>query len=89
MRSKQLEAARKQRTTYDDYRRVFNTPHGKRVLHDLMRQFHMLGPGFDPNPYENARMSGETNVVKYVLTKLKANIKTLEKYIEEAENERR
>ncbi len=56
------------------YRMVFNLddPQAKEVLKDLCAAHHIFDVGFDPNPYEHARMTGERNVVLRILTILKA-----------------
>ena len=79
------QMAEKQLATLQDYKRVFNSEQGKRVLYDLMNNFDMMRPTYDPkNPNEIFVREGGRNVVLYILGKLKAETKTLEQYLEEA-----
>ena len=69
----------------EDYREVFGTERGKRVLDDLLKQGHILTSAFDPNPYEMARLEGERNMVLRILALLKESPLKLTQRIDELE----
>ena len=86
---------------YKQYRDIFSSAVGKKILYDLMRQFFVLSPTFKPkflrtlsgdhtiqcDPYETAYREGQRNVVLYILTKMKTDITKMEKLIEGAEKD--
>lgn len=53
-----------------DYRELFDTERGKRVIADLMKNHYVLDSTFDPNPQELALAEGERNVVLRILSLL-------------------
>lgn len=61
----------KQYTLALDYRKVFGSPEGQRVLFDLMKAHHMLSPVFRKDKDEALFHDGERNVVLRIMTKLK------------------
>jgi hypothetical protein len=90
MSDKQVKQARKQVTTIRDYRQVFSSQAGKRVLHDLMSAHHMLGTSFVvKSELETVFNEGQRNVVLRILAKLNTNPEELEKHIEEYERDAR
>lgn len=74
-----------------DYKKVFGSVAGKRVLWDIMQEGHMLAP--TPHPEDQHAMfinEGKRNLVLYILHILKVDVQKLKKQIdEEIENERR
>ena len=56
------------RRKYQKYRIFFESPEGKAILTDMCRAHGVFNGAFDPDPYENARMAGERNVVCRILT---------------------
>lgn len=66
-----------------DYVSTFRTPHGSRVLHDLISNHHVLGPVFSTDPLEMARKEGERNVVLRILTELNVDQTRLQNLIRE------
>ena len=74
-----------------DYKKVFNTPEGQRVLYDLMREFHMLRPTYySSDPQAIYMNEGGRNAVLYILDKLKVDVRKLKARIdEEVRNEQR
>lgn len=69
--------------TLGDYRRTFETDHGRRVLWDLMKNSGMLGTSFVPNdPYTTCYNEGGRAVVLDILKKLNTNVSRLEELIE-------
>ncbi len=71
-----------------DYQAVFKTPSGKVVLHDLMREHHMLSPSYVVgDPHESAKREGERAVILHILQYLNYNLNDLEQAIEEANND--
>lgn len=69
-----------------DYKAVFGSKVGEKVLHDMMQVHGMLSSTFDPNPYEMARKEGERNCILRILTILRVDMKELERKIKEAAN---
>ena len=74
-----------------DYKKVFNSAEGKRVLYDLMREGHILGPAYYPNEPNSVYVNeGKRNMVLFILEKLKTDTVELKALIDkEVENERR
>jgi hypothetical protein len=66
-----------------DYRAVFNTEDGKRVLYDLIKQHNVLQSTFSKDPYEHAFKEGERNTVLRILTLLKIDPIQLDKLIDQ------
>jgi hypothetical protein len=61
-----------------DYKRTFDTPHGKRVLFDLMNVGHILGSTFAKgDPHLSAYKEGQRAIVRRILTKLHIKEKDL------------
>jgi hypothetical protein len=69
----------------NDYTRVFETDHGRRVLQDLMGEFHIFTPTFIPNTGPEATFvaEGQRSVVLYILEKLQ--VRDLDRLAQEAE----
>lgn len=69
--------------TLVDYKRTFSTPHGKKVLWDIMKNSGMLGTSFVINdPYSTCYNEGTRAAALEILKKLNTNIKKLEIMIE-------
>ena len=67
-----------------DYKRTFETVHGKRVLWDLMKNSSMLGTSFAPdNAHTTSYNEGGRAVILHILKKLNTNIIRLEQMISE------
>jgi len=66
------------------YSRLFASDDGKRVLSDLLRRFHALGPTFvEGSPDLSAFREGERNVILYILTRLRMTEADYEKIVQE------
>jgi len=89
MDKKQAKVAKRQIATIQEYKHIFDSVAGKKVLNDLMRNFHIMGSGFDKDPYMHAFRAGEQNVVKYILMKMKQDTNAMLKRLDSAEQERR
>ena len=50
------------------YEVVFGSPEGRKVLHDMMLEAHVLNPVFNPDPYITAFNDGNRNAVLRVTT---------------------
>jgi len=72
-------------TRVDDYQKVFNSPHGKRVLYDLMLTCHMMQPLDTTNPTKMAFEEGQRQVVLRIMTYLKLDVAQLHERIREAD----
>lgn len=66
-----------------DYKNVFSSAQGKRVLEDMCRQHFMFSTTFMKDSHETARREGERLVMLRVLSFLKIDLAKLEKLIEE------
>lgn len=56
-----------------DYRYIFGTDEGQRVLKDLMQRTHMFGTTFDGNPHAMAYNEGRRSVVLHIMKMLEVN----------------
>lgn len=72
-----------------DYKNVFNSKQGKRVLYDLMRQHHVLQTTFAKNdtPHEISFKEGARMVIIRILTLLQQDPRKLEQLIKEADED--
>lgn len=80
-------ALKRRRSKVVDYRNVFNSSQGKRVLYDLMLNHNFLQTSFNKGDDANemAFKEGGRHVVTRILTILKVDPKQLEQLIEEAD----
>lgn len=71
-----------------DYKNVFGSGQGKRVLLDLMKEHSMLSPTIRVkiDPIELAFNEGARNVCLRILKLMKVDVAQLEKLMEDAEN---
>ena len=51
-----------------DYNIAFNSPEGKRVLHDILKNTHVLEPTFKGDPYYTAFNEGARNEALRILS---------------------
>ena len=51
-----------------DYSIVFNSPEGRRVLHDLLKNTHILEPTFSTDPLQMAFNAGARNEALRILS---------------------
>lgn len=73
-----------------DYKQVFSSLAGQRVLQDLIVHGHILGTCFSKgDPYESAFMEGERNAVLRILSVLKTSPAEIQARINEMEERRR
>ena len=79
------KVARRQVARVQDYQQTFSSPHGKRVLYDLMGVCHMLQPLNVSNPQVMAFEEGQRQVVLRILTYLKVDMEKLHERIREAD----
>ncbi len=72
---------------YNDYKSVFGTEEGKRVLFDMMANHHFITPTLSVknNAIEAAFNEGQRNVILRVLTYMKLDIRQIEKLMLEGE----
>lgn len=81
-------ANEKVKQVYLDYLKVFGTPEGKRVLHDMMKAGHMLAPSYVAgDPYGTALREGERKSVLRILGLLKTNITKLNELFKSMDEE--
>ncbi len=81
----QEKSLKKRASLVQEYKTVFSTYAGRRVLYDLMNKHHMLTPSiYEPNMNITFVHEGERNVVLGILKIINENPQKLAKRIEEA-----
>lgn len=66
-----------------DYKGVFETPAGRRVLYDLMSNHHIMSPTYVDGTTEGTLLrEGERRAILRILNILKYDLKTLHERIE-------
>ena len=86
MKSEEKKVAKGYVARSQDYKNVFNSLQGQRVLYDLMKNHHVLSTTHvKGDPYESAMKEGERLVVIRILAFLKLNPQKLQQLIEEAD----
>ena len=84
----QRKAQEKQYATVLEYKRVFGSPDGQKVLHDLMDRFHLLrATHFRGDSHESAFRDGERHVVITIMQILKQNPEKLMELLKQGESE--
>lgn len=84
MAQKKIAPEKKYLAKVSDYKNVFTSAQGKRVLEDLCRNHFVFSTSFvKGDPYESARREGERLVVLRILTHLQIDLLKFEKIIEE------
>tara|TARA_Y100000356_G_C11042294_1_gene174238 strand:+ start:185 stop:451 length:267 start_codon:yes stop_codon:yes gene_type:complete len=76
-----MAAENKQVDLAIDYKAVFSTEEGERVLFDLMKNNFMLAPTFTSCVHEMALREGSRNAILRILSILKVNPEELRKHI--------
>lgn len=66
-----------------DYQKTFSTPHGKKVLLDLINAHSMMQPTFHENSHVMACREGERMVIIRILGILKTSAEKIKKLLEE------
>lgn len=77
------EKARRRIATLEDYKHVFMTPRGQKVLWDLMKEHFIISPTFHENAMEMAYREGQRNTILRILALLKIDTKKLLDKVEE------
>ncbi len=84
MANKKIDPEKKYLVKVSDYKSVFNSATGKRVLEDLCRNHFVFSTSFvKGDQYESARREGERLVILRILSHLKIDLLKLEKLIEQ------
>lgn len=82
----QSKQAKKTLAKIQDYRDVFSSPQGRKVLHDMMYHHGMM----TPHPIDTTKAAlkeGERLVILRILTLLKTDMKQLAERMEEYDRE--
>lgn len=79
--------AMKKADLVSDYKLLFGSEAGERVLFDLMKVGHFMGPSYQGDLHDCVFHEGERNIVNYILTMLKQDPVELKKLIDRQENE--
>ncbi|RLE44514.1 hypothetical protein DRJ16_02135 [Candidatus Woesearchaeota archaeon] len=66
-----------------DYKTVFGSEAGKRVLEDLKRICNVLFTSFRSDPYETAFCEGQRSVFLHIQTMVERDMEEIKKLIEE------
>ncbi len=77
MEAEQVKIAKKQAATIADYRRVFGTDQGKRVLWDILKNAHIMSPCYSGRAEEAVFRDGERNVGLRIMATLKYDVRQL------------
>lgn len=72
-----------------DYKQVFGSQAGERVLQDLMRFSGMLGDESGQDAFTISFNSGQRNIVKMILKNINTNEGDILRHIEQLENRKR
>lgn len=72
MRTPQQQAAADKQFA-EDLQFIFGSSEGKRVLKELMKQYHVLSIPYDPCPHLRAVKEGQRAVVMQILATLNTN----------------
>lgn len=85
MTAKQQLAARAL-SRVQDYKRVFNTQQGKRVLHDMMESHYVMRNTYEgkEDPYGQAFREGQRHVVLRIFSIMETNPSQMEDILREA-----
>lgn len=78
-----LKLRRRQAARIRNYKDVFETETGKKVLHDLMRSHHVLGGLPAKDAYEMYRAEGERNVILRIMSLLNIDPLKFESHMKE------
>ena len=65
-----------------DYKTVFNSEAGQRVLYDLMKNNYMLSPTYTSNINEMALREGSRNSVLRIMSILKIDVNKMNEFIQ-------
>lgn len=63
-----LEKLKRVKQLKRDYEITFNTPEGRRVLHDILKNTHVLEPTLSSDPYLTAAAEGARNEALRILS---------------------
>ncbi len=77
------KTATKKLDVTSDYKTVFDSEAGKRVLWDILRNSYVLGSVYCDNPHETALREGQRNSALRILSILQTDEKKLLEQIEE------
>lgn len=73
-----LDALKQQLQRADDYKHIFNTAEGQRVLRDVLDFCGLLSDGFAEDPYVTAYNAGRRSVGVYLLRMLELDREQLQ-----------
>ncbi len=85
MSDNETQHLRDQLELVDDYKQVFSSDAGQRVLRDLEDFAGLLSDGFSENPYITAYNAGRRSVGVYLLEKLEMDRQRLMQMVREME----
>lgn len=85
--AKRLEGKKTQRKLdiLKSYQAVFDSPHGKEVLHDMMKTNGMFSTTFNENPYTMAYLEGRRSFIADLLVLLDKDVNQIHKAMREQE----
>lgn len=68
-----------------DYQQTFSSPHGKKVLKGLIKNFYMKRSYVPGDPQGTAFNDGQAEVVRHIIHQMKFDLKAIEKLLLEKE----
>lgn len=85
--SKVKEKQYKKLALVQDYKDVFTSEIGKKVLNDMMSAHFFIQPTISADPYETAFKEGQRNVILRILQIMKVDVKEMRDRIDRADNQ--
>ena len=70
-----------------NYQRTFQSEHGKKVLHDLMKSSLMITTTFDDDPYRTAFNEGQRALVMRILLTINVDPNQMEELLKMGQSE--
>jgi len=78
---------RRRFTKINDFKKVFNTPEGQKVLLEICRFCHVYNTCFDIDPYKLSYFNGQRDVAMWIMDLLKTDLQQFVKQYEEAKKD--
>ena len=86
--NEQIKRAKKISAIAQDYKAVFGSAQGKRVLHDILKGAHVIEPSYvRGDAHETSFREGERNNALRIMARLNMDVTELNKRIAEGEME--
>jgi len=77
-----IDVITRRREVVSAYQRMFDSPEGQIVLHDMMKAFNFFGTSASQDPYETHFNEGQRSVILTILGVLKTDSEKYAKHIQ-------